>query len=441
MPAPLRYIESSPTPPAEADAVIIGGGIIGTFTAYYLAKRGLKVALVEKGVIGGEQSSRNWGWCRQQNRDARELPLATKSLDLWEKFGADSGEDTGFRRCGLFYVSNNEEELDTWTRWGEFARSVGVKTRMLTGDEATQHAGFTGQRWRGGVHSQMDGIANPALAAPAAAKALMALGGTVHQACAARGIEATGGAVSAVVTERGTIRTRLVIQAGGAWASSFCRQLGIRFPQATVRQSILAVGTGSLSLPDAFYSKSISITRRGDGAHTLAISGRAKVDPTAQFLRFQRQFLPMFARRWRNLSPGGLQGARAGHESLSRWRLDRPTPMEAMRILDPGADPKTVRLTLQRAARLVPALASVPMIASWAGFVDSTPDGVPVISEVPAISGLILAAGFSGHGFGIGPGSGHLIADIATGQEPLVDPRPYRLARFLPGEKIEVSEF
>jgi glycine/D-amino acid oxidase-like deaminating enzyme len=441
MPAPLRYIESSPTPPAEADAVIIGGGIIGTFTAYYLAKRGLKVALVEKGVVGGEQSSRNWGWCRQQNRDARELPLATKALDLWEQFGAESGEDTGFRRCGLFYVSNNEEELDTWTRWGEFARSVGVKTRMLTGDEASQHAGFTGQRWRGGVHSQMDGIANPALAAPAAAKALMALGGTVHQACAARGIETTGGAVSAVVTERGTIRTRLVIQAGGAWASSFCRQLGIRFPQATVRQSILAVGTGSLSLPDAFYSKSISITRRGDGAHTLAISGRAKVDPTAQFLRFQHQFLPMFARRWRNLSPGGLQGARAGHESLSRWRLDRPTPMEAMRILDPGADPKTVRLTLQRAARLVPALASVPMIASWAGFVDSTPDGVPVISEVPTISGLILAAGFSGHGFGIGPGSGHLIADIATGQEPLVDPRPYRLARFIPGEKIEVSEF
>jgi len=441
MPAPLRYIESSPTLPAEADAVIIGGGIIGTFTAYYLSKRGLKVALVEKGVVAGEQSSRNWGWCRQQNRDARELPLATKSLDLWEQFGAESGEDTGFRRCGLFYVSNNEEELDTWARWGQFARSVGVPTRMLTGEEATQHAGFTGQRWRGGVHSQLDGIANPGLAVPAVAKALIALGGTVHQACAARGIETTGGAVSAVITERGTIRTGLVIQAGGAWASSFCRQLGIRFPQATVRQTILAVGTGPLALPDAFYSKSISITRRGEGCHTLAISGRAKVDPTAQFLRFQRQFLPMFARRWRNLSPGGLHGARAGHEGLSRWRLDRPTPMEAMRILDPVADPTTVRLTLKRAARLIPALGSVPMVASWAGFVDSTPDGVPVISEVPAISGLILAAGFSGHGFGIGPGSGHLIADIATGQEPLVDPRPYRLARFTPGEKIEVSEF
>ncbi|TVV70043.1 NAD(P)/FAD-dependent oxidoreductase [Sphingomonas solaris] len=441
MPAPLRYIRSSPTIPAEADAVIIGGGIIGSFTAYYLAKRGLKVALLEKGVVGGEQSSRNWGWCRQQNRDARELPLATKALDLWEQFGAESGEDTGFRRCGLFYVSNDEEEIATWARWGDFARSVDVKTRMLSGEEASHHAGFTGQRWRGGVHSQMDGIANPGLAAPAAATAVLALGGTVHQSCAARGIETTGGAISAVVTERGTIRTRLVIQAGGAWASSFCRQLGVRFPQATVRQTILAVGTGGLTLPDAFYSKSISITRRGDGCHTLAISGRAKLDPTLQFLRFHREFLPMFGKRWKSISPGGLQAARAGHEGSSRWRLDRPTPMEAMRILDPTPDPKTVRLTRQHAAKLIPELGSAPTVASWAGFVDSTPDGVPVIGEVPAIPGMIVAAGFSGHGFGIGPGSAHLVADIATGQEPLVDPRPYRLTRFVAGEKIEVSEF
>jgi glycine/D-amino acid oxidase-like deaminating enzyme len=119
MPPPLRFIASTPTLPAEADVVVIGGGIIGTFTAYYLAKRGLKVALLEKGVIGGEQSSRNWGWCRQQNRDERELPLATKALDLWEAFENESSDTTGFRRCGLFYVSNMDEELDTWARWGE----------------------------------------------------------------------------------------------------------------------------------------------------------------------------------------------------------------------------------------------------------------------------------------------------------------------------------
>ena len=92
MPAPLTHIETSPELPQSADAVVIGGGIIGAFTAYYLAKRGMRVALLEKGRVGAEQSSRNWGWCRQQNRDARELPMATKSLELWEQFAADSGE-------------------------------------------------------------------------------------------------------------------------------------------------------------------------------------------------------------------------------------------------------------------------------------------------------------------------------------------------------------
>ncbi|MBB3861567.1 glycine/D-amino acid oxidase-like deaminating enzyme [Novosphingobium hassiacum] len=441
MPAPLRFIKSTPDLPAEADAVVIGGGIIGSFTAYYLAQRGLKVALLEKGVVGGEQSSRNWGWCRQQNRDERELPLATKALDLWEQFGVESGEDTGFRRCGLFYVSNDASEIETWAKWGEYARSIGVKTRMLNSQEASDHGKFTGKVWKGGVHSQMDGIADPGLAVPAVARAVMALGSTVHQACAARGIETTGGAVSGVVTERGTIRTKLVIHAGGAWASSFMRQLGVRFPQATVRQSILAVGTGHMTLPDAFYGDSMSITRRGEGAHALAYSGRAKVDPTMQFLKYQKQFLPMFKERWSKVSPGGLQGLLAGHETLSNWRLDQPTPMEARRILDPVPDAKTIRLTVERVSRLIPAVAQAPVLASWAGFVDSTPDGVPVIDNLPAVPGLILAAGFSGHGFGIGPGASHLVADIATGQDPIVDPRPYRLSRFDGGTKIDVSEF
>ena len=82
MPAPLFPVESSPDLPTHADVVVIGAGIIGAFTAYFLAKRGMKVALVEKGRVGAEQSSRNWGWCRQQNRDARELPMSTRSLEL-----------------------------------------------------------------------------------------------------------------------------------------------------------------------------------------------------------------------------------------------------------------------------------------------------------------------------------------------------------------------
>ena len=280
MSQPLRLVETSPNPPARADVVVIGGGIIGVFTAYYLARRGLSVAVVEKGRIGAEQSSRNWGWCRQQNRDARELPMATRSLELWEQFAADSGEDTGFKRCGLLYLSDDEAQIAGWAKWREFAKTAGVTTHMLSGREASERGQATGRAWKGGVFSPSDGTADPAKAAPAVAAALMKLGGTVHQNCAARGIEMEGGRLSGVVTEAGTIKTRTAVLAGGAWASSFCNQLGVQFPLATIRQSIVRLAPVEQQLPAALTSPRVAITRRPDGHYILAISGRGRADPT-----------------------------------------------------------------------------------------------------------------------------------------------------------------
>ena len=441
MPAPLHQIETSPRLPTEADAVVIGGGIVGVFAAYYLATRGMRVALVEKGRIGAEQSSRNWGWCRQQNRDARELPISTRSLELWERFAADTGENIGFSRCGLLYLSNDEAELAGWERWGTFARGVGVVTHMLDSAEAARRGHATGQAWKGGVFSPTDGIADPSRAAPAVARAILKAGGTVHQFCAARGIERQAGRVSGVITEHGTIRTKVAVMAGGAWASSFCHQLGLNFPQTSIRSSVLAVTPDTADFPDALHTAAVSVTRRGDGGYTLAISGRGRVDPTLQQLRFAPQFLPIFARRWRSVLPGGLEGLKSGHETRLIWRLDQPTPMERMRILDPTPDQGTVRLTHARAQNLLPGLKGAKVTGSWAGYIDSTPDGVPAIGELASVPGFVLAAGFSGHGFGIGPGAGHLVADLVTGAAPLVDPGPYHPRRFEGSAWGKVAEF
>ncbi len=439
MRAPLLSIHTSNTLQPQADVVIIGGGIVGSCTAYYLAARGLSVVLLEKGQVGAEQSSRNWGWCRQQNRDARELPMATKSLALWDALSQELGPKLGFRRCGLLYLSDNQQEIDTWAQWRSFAASQGVTTTMLSGAEASTYGRATGKTWKGGVFSPTDGIANPANAAPLIALATETKGGRVVQNCAARGLELTGGRVCGVITEQGVIKTALVVMAGGAWASSFCRQLGVRFPQASVRSSILAVSAAT-DIPSALHTTEVSITARGDGGHTLAISGKAHVDPTAQMLRFGATFIPMFLKRHKFLALGGFQGLRSGHETLARWDVTQVTPMERMRILDPTPDHQQITETLRRARALLPSLAHSTVTASWGGYIDSTPDGVPAIGETN-IPGLILAAGFSGHGFGIGPGAGHLIADIITGAAPLVDPAPYHPARFGAGAWGKVAEF
>ena len=439
MPAPLFRIDTASDLPTHADAVVIGGGIVGTSAAYYLARRGLSVVLLEKGMIGAEQSSRNWGWCRQQNRDAREQPISTRSLELWDRLAGEIGIDLGFRRTGLLYLSNDEAEIAGWARWGTFARGEGVVTHMLDAEEATRRGAATRRGWKGGVFSPSDGIADTSRAAPVIALGVERFGGQVIQSCAARGVELEGGAVSGVVTERGTIRTRVAVMAGGAWAASFLHQLGLRFPQAAVRSSILAVAPGA-ELPAAVHTSRISITRRGDGGYTLAVSGAARVDPTPQQIRNWSRFLPMFVKRRASLAPGGLQAWRAGHETLARWQLDRPTPMERMHVLDPKPDIGQIRLTLARARETFPGLAGAPVSASWAGYIDSTPDGVPAIGGT-AVPGLILAAGFSGHGFGIGPGAGHLIADLITGQAPIVDPKPYDPARLARSVWGKVADF
>src|SRR5687768_3943593 len=118
----VKRIQNDQELPAKADVVVIGGGIVGASAAFFLAERGLSVALVEKGYVGCEQSSRNWGWCRQQNRDERELPLSGVASQLWDELAAKIGEDIGFRRCGLLYATDNPQQLAEWEKWRDTAR-------------------------------------------------------------------------------------------------------------------------------------------------------------------------------------------------------------------------------------------------------------------------------------------------------------------------------
>ncbi len=420
--------------------MVIGGGIVGVSAAYYLAKRGLSVALLEKGYVGGEQSSRNWGWCRQQNRDVRELPLSAVSLRLWEELTREIGRDLGFRRCGLYYASDDAQQLATWEAWGrEYGKPFGVRTRMLDAAEtAAVMKGSGSRQWLGGVHSMDDGTAEPALAAPEIAEGARALGATIHQDCAARGLDITNGAVSGVITERGTIKTDAVVCSGGAWASAFCRRHGISFPQASVRSSILRTGPIE-GLPQALSAPECSLTRRLDGSYTLAISGKAKLEFTPQGLRYAREFMPMFMKRIKAVEFGIGSSFFRGPEAFGSWDFDKTSPFEQIRVLDPTPDQGALRHLVSRFKRLYPAVKDVHVAEAWGAYVDSTPDAVPVISPVVGVKGFILSAGFSAHGFGIGPGAGQLAASLVTGDLPPVDPTPFRLSRFGDGSNVIVG--
>ena len=141
MSPPLSRITSDERLPAQADVVVIGGGVIGVSAAYHLAKKGHSVALIEKGHVGAEQSSRNWGWCRQQGRARAEIPLAREALRLWEDMQNDAGVDAGFRRTGVLFLTKNPEELAAWEKWAEIAREQQVHSTVLSPAEvAERHA-------------------------------------------------------------------------------------------------------------------------------------------------------------------------------------------------------------------------------------------------------------------------------------------------------------
>jgi glycine/D-amino acid oxidase-like deaminating enzyme len=433
-----KKIPNDETLPGHADVVIIGGGIVGSATAYYLAKRGLSVALLEKGYIGCEQSSRNWGWCRQQNRDPREMPLSVLAMRLWDDLAGEIGQDLGFRRCGLLYASDDDKQLAEWAKWREVAKLYDVETRMLTAREAAERFPEAKRKWRGGVHAARDGKAEPALAAPVLAEGARALGATIHQQCAAYGLDITNGAVTGVHTEKGFIKTDAVLCAAGAWASAFCHLFGIRFPQASVRQTALR-SRPAPNVGEVLYTPDCALTRRLDGGYTMTISGKATLEITPQSLRYAKPFIPMFLKRLRAVQVGVGKSFFVGPESLSNWFAGKDRKFSDIRVLDPAPSPKFVSAILSNVRSSFPALANIEIDESWGAYVDSTPDAVPVISPVEQVGGFYLAAGCSGHGFGVGPGIGFLAAELIANETPSVDPHPYRLSRLSDGSKIKVG--
>jgi glycine/D-amino acid oxidase-like deaminating enzyme len=429
----IEPVPSDETLPAKTDVVIVGGGIIGTTAALYLAQRGVDVVLCEKGEIAGEQSSRNWGWCRKMVRDPREVPLVIEALRLWGEMNETVEAETGFRTCGIMYLGQDQAGLERLGGWLDIAREYQLDSRLIDGAEVARHLPQSEKKWAGALYTPSDGKAEPQLAAPAIARAAQKKGVKLFTHCAVRGIDRAAGRVAGVVTEKGRVACQSVVVAGGAWSRLFCGNLGIELPQLKVLASVMRTerldGGPEISGSGGLFG----YRKRMDGGYTVATLGVRTIDLVPDNFRLFRDYLPATRLHWQKLR--FRLGPRFAEEwrMPRQWDLDAPTPFEAVRVLDPEPDPYVLDRAIGSISEAFPAFRGIRIEQKWGGMIDVMPDAVPVISAVDAVPGMFIATGFSGHGFGIGPGAGKLVADMVTGAPTIVDPTPFRLSRFTDG--------
>ena len=429
--APLSFRDELPK---AVDVVVIGGGIVGISTAWFLVDKGLSVLVCDKNRIAGEQSSRNWGWIRVTGRDPDEVPVAIDSIRRWEEISTQLDSDIGLRRQGVLALASTDEEMAKFEAWVEFAGAHGLRTDLFGPAEITRHINVPKADWKGGMVTASDGRAEPFRAVPAIARALQSRGGLIREACAVRTVETLAGRVSAAATEDGIVATDTVVCAGGAWSTLFLSNLGVPLPQLAVKGTVVRtepapeIYGGAASLGDIF------VRRREDDGYTVA-SALTEHTMGANSLRFLSKFIPSLGST-SNLAVRLGQDVTQQSFPGQRWSADDISPFERHRVLNPTPSKSGLRKIRRNLSRRIPKLANLEFTETWAGMIDATPDVVPVMDQVNSMPGLYVATGFSGHGFGIGPGAGRVMANLVTGSKPEFDLGRFRYSRFFDGSRM-----
>lgn len=442
----------------EADVVVIGGGVIGVCTAYYLARLGQKVMLCEKGIVAGEQSSRNWGWVRQHARDEAELPIMMESIRLWQGLAEEIGEDVGYRQHGVLYLASTIKKLAQREAWIELAKQYQLDSRLLSASEVAKLTSTPEGQWCGGVYTASDGRAEPWIAVPAIARAASRLGVSIREHCAVRSIDKVNRKVSGVVTEHGVVKCDRVVLASGAWSSLFAANMEIYLPQLCVRSTVVKTTVVNDFFSGNAADENFAFRRRQDESYSLALTDRIEHLIGPNTFRFFKPFMNAMMLDWdqyrlKPSMPGGYPDAWLTPRS---WADDEISPFEKTRVLNPEPNPRAARRIMKLAQRKLPGLQGARIEHCWAGMIDSMPDIVPVIDSVTSSSranstsppdsgglaapeGLTFATGFSGHGFGIGPAAGKLTADLVCNRPVPYNIDRFRLSRFTDGSAIELG--
>ncbi|MDT8857813.1 FAD-dependent oxidoreductase [Paracoccaceae bacterium Fryx2] len=350
---------------------IIGGGIVGSATAFFLARGGCPVELLERDTVGSRASGVNFGGVRRHGRAVAELPLAIRSRAIWPRLRELIGHDCDFETPGHLKVAQTEAELEPLARWAAIGRAHGLTIDLLDRGQLRRDHPWLTHDLAGGSFCPGDGYANPRLVAPYFARAARAEGAVIREGHPVLAVEDTAGGGFVLHGPLGARHEAdVVVNAAGAWGGAIAGQLGLDVPMVSLA-------------PQMFVTEP---TTRRIGPVLGMVSG-------AIYLRQSVRGNVIFGGGRGSVHPDGLR-SRPAEDVFER-------------------SPALVRA-------LIPALAGVPLIRSWTGIEGNTPDGLPVIGESGGRAGLIHACGFSGHGFEMGPGVGETLRDlILTGDAGL----------------------
>ncbi|MCU0509010.1 MAG: FAD-binding oxidoreductase [Anaerolineae bacterium] len=376
--------------PHIADAVIIGGGVMGASAAYHLARRGVRnVVLLEKHeFLGAEATGKCAGGIRYQFSTEINIRLSQISLPMLERFEEETGQPIDLRWPGYLFLLDNKHDVEVFRRNVALQNSMGVPSQLLTAEETQARVpllnleGVLGAAWHAG-----DGLADPNGVVQGYAAAARRLGAQVFTATEVTGICVEGGRVTGVTTPKGDIATPAVVNAAGPWAGKVAALAGVDLPIVPLRRQI-AVTTPLKGVPNDFpfvldFSRSLYFHREGKGI----LTGQSNA----------------------NEKPG----------------------------FDQSVDHAWTEQHLENAMWRFPLLANAGLLREWAGLYEVTPDAHPVIDTLREPAGFTIVAGFSGHGFMHGPVAGLLAAELALdGKASALDIRQLRHSRFAEGDLV-----
>ena len=416
----------------SVDVAIVGGGIVGCSAAWRLAERGLKVALFERAAIASEQSSRAWGFVRQQGRHEAEVPLAAEANRLWieqtERFGQDA---TGFEPGGILVPAETEADEERVTSGHEIATRFQLRTRILNRAQIKELVPEMAGNWRSGLFTAGDAHAEPGVSTRTIAMAAREAGATLHENTPVVEVEAQGGKINGIVMERGRCRAGVVLLASGIGAPALARPLGHNLPIQVIRSSVGETQAAKPFTKVAMWGPRVAYRPRRDGSFTIGNGYRglgADYDLTLDSLRNLQHFLPAYKNNWRLLKLS------LGHEFIQHLRASLSAASRARPLPEPRVNTAKVARNVEQFRALFPHLSGIGLARSWGGRIDLTPDVIPIIDRPHPDNGLYVAAGFSGHGFALGPSIGKQLAEwIADGRTSL-DLKPFRLSRFAEGD-------